>query len=90
LFALCAANHDTGNELFTHVGNLQYGVFANTLFSSSQRLLYANISLAKFSLMRLAKHIKPYKGGEMPVYLRITVDGVEKELSAKRSWEPSR
>jgi hypothetical protein len=40
--------------------------------------------------MRLAKYIKPYKGGEMPVYLRITVDGVEKELSAKRSWEPSR
>jgi hypothetical protein len=82
--------HDAGNELFTYVGNLQYGVFANTLFLQLSALVIRDLSLAKFSLMRLAKHIKPYKGGEMPVYLRITVDGVEKELSAKRSWEPSR
>ncbi|WP_394367929.1 Arm DNA-binding domain-containing protein [Mucilaginibacter glaciei] len=26
----------------------------------------------------------------MYVYLRVTVDGVPKEMSVKRSWEPSR
>jgi integrase len=43
-----------------------------------------------FGLLTYLKRPKNYKGGEMPVYLRITVDGIEKELSAKRSWEPSR
>jgi hypothetical protein len=44
----------------------------------------------KLRFLAYLKRPKNYKGGEMPVYLRITVDGVEKEMSAKRSWEPSR
>jgi hypothetical protein len=43
-----------------------------------------------FGLLTFLKRTNNYKGGEMPVYLRITVDGIEKEMSAKRSWEPSR
>ena len=43
-----------------------------------------------FGLLFFLKRPKNYDGGMMPVYLRITVDGVEKELSLKRNWEPSR
>ena len=43
-----------------------------------------------FGLLFYLKKPKNYKHGPIPVYLRITVDGVEKEMSAKRSWEPSR
>ena len=43
-----------------------------------------------FGLLIYLKKPKNYSGGEMPVYLRITVDGIEKEVSAKRSWDPVR
>jgi integrase len=36
------------------------------------------------------KQPRNYDGGPMYIYLRITVDGIPKELSAKRSWEPVR
>ncbi len=29
---------------------------------------------------------KDYKEGAIPIYFRITVDGIPKELSVKRSW----
>jgi len=41
-------------------------------------------------LLFYLKKPKDYKNGPVPIYLRITVDGVEKEMSTKRSWEPSR
>ena len=40
-------------------------------------------------LFRLKKP-KNYRTGPVPIYLRITVDGDEKEVSAKREWLPSR
>jgi len=43
-----------------------------------------------FGLLFYLKKPKNYVSGEVPVYLRITVDGIEKELSTKRSWEPER
>jgi len=43
-----------------------------------------------FGLLFYLKKPKNYHNGPIPVYLRITVDGNEKELSTKRSWEPSR
>lgn len=36
------------------------------------------------------KHPRNYDGGLMPVYLRITVDGVPCEISTKRKWDPLR
>ena len=43
-----------------------------------------------FGLLFYLKKPKNYVSGEVPIYLRITVDGIEKELSTKRSWEPAR
>jgi len=41
-------------------------------------------------LMFFLKKPKNYDGGAMYVYLKVTVDGVPKDLSVKRSWEPTR
>jgi integrase len=41
-------------------------------------------------LMFFLKQPRNYEGGMMYIYLKITVDGVSKDLSVKRSWLPSR
>ncbi|QEC75251.1 site-specific integrase [Mucilaginibacter ginsenosidivorax] len=41
-------------------------------------------------LMFFLKQPRNYDGGEMYIYLKITVDGVSKDVSIKRSWLPSR
>jgi hypothetical protein len=33
---------------------------------------------------------KSYTDGLLPIYLRITVDGIPKEISTKRSWDPGK
>jgi site-specific recombinase XerD len=43
-----------------------------------------------FGLLFYLKKPKNYVKGEVPIYLRITVDGTPKELSLKRSCDPSR
>lgn len=43
-----------------------------------------------FGLLFYLKKPKDYVRGPIPIYLRITVDGDEKEMSVKRLWEPSR
>ena len=43
-----------------------------------------------FGLLFYLKKHKNYVKGEVPIYLRITVDGTLKELSLKRSCDPSR
>lgn len=43
-----------------------------------------------FSLLFYPKKPKTYKGGEVPIYLRITVNGKSKELTTKRQCEPDR
>ena|ERR1700744_1987564 len=44
-----------------------------------------------FGLLFFLKQPRNYEGtGPMYIYLRITVDGLSKELSVKRSWEPTR
>jgi site-specific recombinase XerD len=43
-----------------------------------------------FSLLFYLKKPKNYNEGTMPIYLRITVDGIPKEFTAKRDWLPSR
>ena len=43
-----------------------------------------------FGLHFYLKKPKNYVKGVVPIYLRITVDGLPKELSTKRSCEPSR
>jgi site-specific recombinase XerD len=41
-------------------------------------------------LMFFLKNPKNYEKGDKYIYLRITVDGVSKELSTKRDWDPAR
>ncbi|WP_419699015.1 Arm DNA-binding domain-containing protein [Mucilaginibacter sp. NFX135] len=43
-----------------------------------------------FGLLFFLRKPRNYTDGPMPLYLRITVDGIPKELSVKRSWPPSR
>jgi site-specific recombinase XerD len=43
-----------------------------------------------FGLLIFLKQPQHYNTGPMYIYLRITVDGISKELSTKRLWEPSR
>lgn len=43
-----------------------------------------------FGLLFYLKKPKNYEKGEIPIYLRITVDGIPKELSVKRACEPSK
>ena len=43
-----------------------------------------------FSLLFYLKKPKKYKEGEMPIYLRITVDGIAKEISIGRQCEPDK
>jgi len=43
-----------------------------------------------FGLLFYLKKSKNYVKGEIPIYVRITVDGVPKELSVKRSCDPNR
>jgi hypothetical protein len=40
--------------------------------------------------MFFLKHPKNYEKGDKYIYLRITGDGVSKELSTKRDWYPAR
>jgi integrase len=44
----------------------------------------------KFWFTVFLKQPRNYEQGPMYIYLRITVDGVSKELSVKRSWLPAR
>ena len=41
-----------------------------------------------FGLLFFLKQPRNYEGGEMYVYLKITVDGIPKEMSVKRNWDP--
>lgn len=41
-------------------------------------------------LMFFLKKPQDYVEGLVPIYLRITVDGVRKEMSTKRFWEPEK
>ncbi len=43
-----------------------------------------------FGLLFYLKKPKNYQKGEIPIYLRVTVDGISKELSIKRSCDPER
>ena len=43
-----------------------------------------------FSLLFYLKKPKNYVAGAMPIYMRITVDGVPKELSTGKQCEPER
>ena len=43
-----------------------------------------------FSLFFFLRKPKNYKAGTAPVFLRITVDGVRKEVSIGRQWEPAK
>ena len=43
-----------------------------------------------FGLLFYLKKPRNYVKGEAPIYLRITVDGIPKELSVKRSCDPAR
>jgi site-specific recombinase XerD len=43
-----------------------------------------------FGLLFYLKKPKNYMKGEIPIYLRLTVDGISKELSVKRSCDPFR
>jgi len=43
-----------------------------------------------FGLLFYLKKPKNYGKGPIPIYLRITVDGISKELSTKRSCDPNR
>src|SRR4051812_26563106 len=43
-----------------------------------------------FSILFYLKKPKGYISGMMPIYMRITVDGVPKEMTTKRDCEPER
>ena len=43
-----------------------------------------------FSLLFYLKKQKNYLTGPMPIYMRVTVDGIPKEISIGRKWDSSR
>ncbi|RWY46065.1 site-specific integrase [Mucilaginibacter gilvus] len=43
-----------------------------------------------FGLLFFMRKPKNYQAGMLPIYLKITVDGQPKELSAKRKWDPTK
>ena len=43
-----------------------------------------------FSLLFYLKKPKNYLKGPMPIYVRITVDGIPKEISTSRQCDPDR
>ena len=43
-----------------------------------------------FSLLFYLKKSKAYRKGPMPIYMRITVDGIRKEISTSRQCDPDR
>jgi len=43
-----------------------------------------------FSLLFYLKKPKNYTTGAMPLYLRITADGLPKEISLGRQWDPAK
>src|ERR1051325_11571628 len=43
-----------------------------------------------FSLLFYLKKPKNYEKGNLPIYLRITVDGVPKEISTGRQWDSTK
>ena len=43
-----------------------------------------------FSLLFYLKKSKTYRKGPMPIYMRITVDGIRKEISTSRQCDPDR
>lgn len=45
---------------------------------------------AKFSLLFFLKRRRGYVGGDLPVYLRITVDGKRAELAIQRKCDPEK
>ena len=54
-------------------------------------LLNAVFMLEKsFGLLFYLKKPSYYRGGNMPIYMRITVDGLPKEVSTKRTCDPER
>ena len=44
----------------------------------------------RFTILFYQKKPKTYVKGVLPIYLRLTVNGIPKELSMKRSWDPAR
>jgi hypothetical protein len=40
-----------------------------------------------FGLLFFMRKPKNYKTGPLPIYLRITINGIIKEISSKRKWE---
>jgi site-specific recombinase XerD len=43
-----------------------------------------------FGLLFFMRKSKNYTGGLLPIYIKITVDGLPKEISTKRKWDPER
>ncbi len=43
-----------------------------------------------FTILFYLKKQKKYVKGVQPIYLRLTVDGIPKELSIKQPWDPNR
>jgi hypothetical protein len=43
-----------------------------------------------FGLLFYLKRPKNYQEGNMPIYLRITVNGIAKEVSTSREWDLSK
>ncbi len=43
-----------------------------------------------FSLLFYLKKTKNYRIGNMPIYLRITVDGIPKEITTGRNCDPDK
>src|SRR5690349_12991880 len=45
---------------------------------------------SSWSLLFYPKKPRNYRGGNIPVYFRITVDGIEREMSTKLQVDPSK
>jgi hypothetical protein len=43
-----------------------------------------------FGLLFFMRKPKNYKSGQLPIYLKITVNGEPKELSVERKWDPAK
>jgi hypothetical protein len=65
-------------------------VFAYLTMREPYRAADVSVLSVCFLYRFYLKKPKGYKKGPVPIYVRIPVDGDEKEMSTKRSWELSR
>jgi hypothetical protein len=68
--------------------NILFRASANSTFTHLENVV--KMLEKNFGLLFFLKKPNPFRKGPWLVFLRITVDGLSREMSLKRSWEPTR